>query len=138
MSCSCNLHTILPRYYLCLYCPLFKLSLESHCAKHKIKKMGDRIKGLILWRLNAFCGDLCIVAANLKVAAAMHEPQYTRWNVVHLMHCGSSCIPARGLRLLQLAGVGRFYLAAAPQYQPFYPFTENGLLILDMITGLFT
>ena len=38
----------------------------------------DRIKGLILQRFNAFCGSCVAAATNLKVAAAIHEPQSMR------------------------------------------------------------
>ena len=37
------------------------------------------------------CGSWIAAATNLKLAATMHEPQCTRWNVVHLVHCSSSC-----------------------------------------------
>ena len=39
----------------------------------------DRIKGLILRRLNAYFGT-----------AATHKPQYTRWTTFHLVHCGNA------------------------------------------------
>ena len=40
----------------------------------------DRIKGLILWRFNAYCG-----------AAAIHEVE-----MIHLVYCGS-CIAAAAI-----------------------------------------
>ena len=51
-----------------------------------MSKYWDRVKGLILQRLNAYCG-----------AAAIHELlQCIRRNVVHLVHCGL-CIAAAAM-----------------------------------------
>ena len=49
------------------------------------------------------CGSCIGAATNLKVAAALHEPQCTRWNVLHLDDCGGAAV---GVEVLQ--------------YKPFY------------------
>ena len=55
-------------------------------TRKEMSKYWDRIKGLILQRLNAYCG-----------AAAIHEPpQCMRRNVVYLVHC-VSCIAAAAM-----------------------------------------
>ena len=42
----------------------------------------------IFFKISLWC--VCMYTHIFKfVAATMHKPQCTRWNVVHLMHCGS-------------------------------------------------
>ena len=112
-----------------------------------VRGNGDRIKGLILRRRrNARAATMhekkcsssrALGQPNLKVAAAMHEPQCTRW--LGLVHCGllrlpqstsrnpraelhsTSWIAARGLQQMQC----RNARSAMPQYKPFYPFPRK-------------
>ena len=86
--------------------------------KYLGRKLWDCIKGLILRRLNAYCGT-----------AAIHEPpQCTRRNVVHLVHC-SSCIEAAAMHEAQcticgcrsLPGRVDFCLSQCRNISPFIP-----------------
>ena len=110
--------------------------------------IGDRIKGLKLRCIKAYCGGAAVhkrLFSLSYIAAAVHEPQKKREKVTcvlrqlfkrgkvtcwllkiiaqpqQMRRCGAAtCRGSSTAVMLQLAVVGKIQLAEVPQFEPFY------------------